>query len=87
LRAYVAAVGAAGKYHETVTWAYMILMHEEMALRSPPEEDFDSMIQRRPDLLDHRYGALAACYPREQLESPDSRRVFVLPRRDKDARR
>jgi hypothetical protein len=87
LRAYVAAVGAAGKYHETVTWAYMILMHEEMALRSPPEEDFDSMIQRRPDLLDHRHGALAACYPREQLESPDSRRVFVLPRRDKDARR
>ena len=80
LRAYVTAVGAAAKYHETVTWAYMILMNEEMQLRALPDEGFDSMIQRRPDLLDHRAGALVACYPRGQLDAADSRRVFMLPR-------
>lgn len=80
LRAYVNAVGAMAKYHETVTWAYMILMNEEMQLRAAPDEGFDAMIQRRPDLLDHRSGALADCYPAGQLDAADSRRVFMLPR-------
>ena len=80
LRRYVTSVGAASKYHETVTWAYMILMNEERELRSPPDEAFDDMIRRRPDLLDHRHGALARSYPAEQLESADARRTLVLPR-------
>lgn len=80
LRTYVAAVGAAAKYHETITWAYLALMNEERVLRSPSGESFDSMILRRPDLLDHRSGALAQCYSREQLDADAARRVFVLPR-------
>lgn len=79
LHAYVAKVGAGGKYHETVTWAYMVLLNEELSLRSPPGESFDAMIQRRPDLLDHRNGALARRYPRSQLDLPEARRVFLLP--------
>lgn len=79
LKAYVASVGANAKYHETVTWAYMVLMNEEMSLRSPPGESFDSMIERRPDLLDHRHGALSHCYAPEDLEAAEARRVFVLP--------
>jgi hypothetical protein len=30
LKRYAASLGAATKYHETVTWAYMILIHERM---------------------------------------------------------
>ncbi|HKE94418.1 MAG TPA: hypothetical protein VKB34_08955 [Povalibacter sp.] len=82
LRAYVTSVGAAAKYHETITWAYMALMNEEMSLRSPPGERFDDMVMRRPDLLDHRAGALMRCYTPEQLQSAEARRVFVLPRRE-----
>lgn len=81
LQAYVAAVGATAKFHETITWAYLVLLNEEMTLRSPPDETFESMIQRRPDLLDHRNGALAQCYPQQQLDSDDARRVLMLPRR------
>jgi hypothetical protein len=81
LKAYVAAGGANAKFHETITWAYLILLNEEMTLRSSPGESFDSMIQRRADLLDHRSGALAGCYPREQLDSDPARRVLMLPRR------
>jgi hypothetical protein len=80
LRAYVAEVGAAAKYHETITWAYLVLLNEERCLRSAPGEGFESMIGRRPDLLDHRNGAIACCYAKEQLEQADARRVFLLPR-------
>ena len=79
LKAYVAAVGAQGKYHETITWAYLALLNEEMSLRSAPGESFDAMIQRRPDLLDHRNGAIARSYSKAQLDVPDARRVFLLP--------
>jgi hypothetical protein len=79
LQNYVAKVGAQDKYHETVTWAYLVLLNEELSLRSPAGESFDAMIQRRPDLLDHRNGAVAQCYSKAQLDSPEARRVFMLP--------
>lgn len=79
LKAYVAHVGAAGKYHETITWAYLVLMNEERVLRSSSNESFEIMIKRRPDLLDHRNGALARLYSQEQLDSAEARCVFVLP--------
>lgn len=80
LQRYVAKVGAQGKYHETISWAYLVLLNEELCLRSPPGESFDAMIRRRPDLLDHRNGAIARCYSKAQLDSTDARRVFQLPR-------
>lgn len=79
LLAYVQRVGAAGKYHETITWAYLVLLNEEMTLRSASSESFDEMVSRRPDLLDHRNGALARCYTREELDHPGASRVFMLP--------
>jgi hypothetical protein len=82
LKKYVAHVGAAAKYHETITWAYLALLNEEMQLRSSPDEAFDTMIARRPDLLDHRHGAFARRYRPADLENPDARRVFLLPTRE-----
>ena len=79
LQNYVAKVGAQSKYHETITWAYLVLLNEELCLRSPVGESFDAMIQRRPDLLDHRNGPVARCYSKAQLDSAESRRVFMLP--------
>jgi hypothetical protein len=81
LKKYVTRVGAAAKYHETITWAYLVLLNEEMELRAPVGESFDAMIARRPDLLDHRNGALSRRYRAADLENPDARRVFVLPMR------
>jgi hypothetical protein len=81
LKAYVQHVGATGKYHETITWAYLVLLNEELVLRSNRDEPFESLVGRRPDLLDHRNGALAAIYSKEQLDRPEARRAFLLPRR------
>jgi hypothetical protein len=79
LQNYVAKVGAQSKYHETITWAYVVLLNEERCLRSPAGESFDAMIRRRPELLDHRNGPIARCYSKTQLDSPEARRVFMLP--------
>lgn len=79
LQNYVAKVGAQSKYHETITWAYLVLLNEELCLRSSADESFDTMIRRRPDLLDHRNGPIARCYSKSQLDSADARRVFMLP--------
>ena len=79
LQNYVAKVGAQSKYHETITWAYLVLLNEERCLRSPPGESFDAMIQRRPELLDHRNGPIARYYSKAQLDSAEARRVFMFP--------
>ena len=81
LNAYVEHVGAAAKYHETITWAYLVLMNEERVLHSSPHETFDEMAARRPDLVDHRAGALSRIYSKAELDDPDARRVFRLPGR------
>lgn len=78
---YIESVGAQGKYHETITWAYMVLLNEELSLGTDRCETFDEVVARRPDLLDHRNGAIAACYSREELDRPEARRTFLLPRR------
>lgn len=79
LKGFVAHVGATAKYHETITWAYLLVLNEERVLRSPPGESFDSLLARRPDLLDHRRGVIARYYSKDELASEAARRVFVLP--------
>jgi hypothetical protein len=79
LRRYVTQLGAAAKYHETLTWAYLALVHERMAGLAGPASSQD-FLASHPELLDHRGGALARCYDVEALtRSPLARRVFVLP--------
>jgi hypothetical protein len=83
LRAYAEAHGAAGRYHETMTWAYLALVHERMS----GHEDADSMLRAHPDLLDHRGGALARHYDVDALLADEvARRVLVLPTREKAPR-
>ena len=94
LRAFAAHAGAPGKYHETLTWAYLALVHERMfALYRERGLDTADRAQRTtvtsldllarfPDLADHRRGALAKYYDvKELVASPTARAVFVLPER------
>lgn len=80
LQGYVAAIGAAARYHETLTWAYLALIHQRMDAGADP--DSLAFLARNPDLLDHRGGALARHYDVAAITaSPIARRVFVLPER------
>lgn len=79
LRRLTTALGAPNKFHATMTWAYVILLHDAMV--HFPGEDFDSLLAKSPAVLDHRGGALSAYYDREQLDGQDARGRFVLPKR------
>lgn len=80
LRRYVAHVGAAEKYHETITWAYLALVRE--AMQGCDAASSEAFLAQHPALLDHQGGALARRYDLSALlADPLARSVFVLPRR------
>jgi hypothetical protein len=80
LRKLTIALGAPEKFHATMTWAYVVLVHD--AMQAPGiEQSFDDLLAQNPGLLDHRSGSLFAHYDRAQLQSDEARRGFVLPRR------
>lgn len=75
LKRYAGSLGASGKYHETVTWAYMFLIHERMAAADHPT--FDAFAEANADLFN---GILTKYYTKEALASELARRTFVMPR-------
>jgi hypothetical protein len=80
LRAFAAAIGAAGRYHETLTWAYLVIV--QVRMHETPCVTSLELLARHPDLLDHRGGALARYYDvASTVASPVARAVFVLPDR------
>jgi hypothetical protein len=76
LKRIVRAAGVPGKYHETITVAFMALVHERMA-SAPSIEDWTTFIERNRDFVVSN--PLAAYYSPDQLNDPLARRVFVLP--------
>jgi len=63
-------------YHETVTVAWMRIMHSMVQGRSA-EEAFDRFLAAHPELLEKR--VLLKYYSRECLLSPEARVEFVDP--------
>ena len=74
LKRYAGSLGASGKYHETITYAFVFLIHQRMAER--PSATFDEFSAANPDLFGP---ILEKYYPPETLASPLARTVFVLP--------
>lgn len=79
LRRFAAANGRPDLYHETITWAYLLLIHERMA--RVQAETWEEFAQRNPDLLTWNPSVLDRYYEKETLGSELARRVFVLPDR------
>jgi hypothetical protein len=79
LRRLAAAAGKPERYHETITWAFLLLINERME-RTGRELDWDEFARRNPDLLRWRPSILEDYYPPDVLASDLARRVFVLPR-------
>jgi hypothetical protein len=86
LRRFAAALGKSGLYHETITWAYVLLINERME-RTGREESWNRFAEANPDLLTWRPSLLDAYYREETLRSDLARRVFVLPDRPGPERR
>ncbi len=80
LQRFALSKGKPQLYHETITWAYLLLIRERIARgRSTPSwEDFSEC---NPDLLIWKGGVLERYYSPAMLQSPLARQIFVLPDR------
>ena len=70
--------GVPALYHETITWAYLLLIHERMQ-RNVALRDWESFKAANPDLFDRRPSILERYYAPETLNSDLARRIFILP--------
>ncbi|HNN94212.1 MAG TPA: hypothetical protein PKI03_18170 [Pseudomonadota bacterium] len=83
LQAFAADAGQPGIYHETMTWAYLLLLRERMA--RCPGTDFATFAGENPDLLTWKPSVLDRYYRAETLASDLARKVFLLPDRGLDS--
>jgi hypothetical protein len=78
LRAFATAHGAPGKYHETMTVAWMLVIAERLA--AVPDLDWPAFAARHPELF-ATPSLLARYYTADTLGSERARRSFVMPDR------
>lgn len=74
LKRYAGSLGASTKYHETITWAFMFLIHERM--QRDPIDSFEEFATANADLLGP---ILQRYYRSETLASDLARGTFVMP--------
>lgn len=77
LKRFAAANGRPELYHATITWAYLLLIHERM--ERTPSDDFDSFALANPDLLTWKPSVLDDYYDPATLGSDLARRTFLMP--------
>lgn len=80
LRAFADHLGKPGLYHETITYAFLMLIGERIA-DGPAAEDWDGFALRNPDLFAGVKAALGRWYSDERLASGRARNGFVMPDR------
>jgi hypothetical protein len=80
LQALARARGKPQLYHETITWAYILLIRERMA-RTGSGQAWPEFAAAHPDLLAGREGILHDYYREETLRSELARSIFVFPDR------
>ena len=77
LKKFAASHGKTQLYHETITCAYLFLIHERMA--SGESVTWEEFARDNPDLLIWKGGILNLYYRDTTLKSDLARKVFLLP--------
>lgn len=77
VKAFATSLGAAEKYHETITVAYMLLIADRSA--QTPDLCWEEFFARWPELFAQTPPLLSIHYSRALLESSQARHTFVLP--------
>ncbi|MEZ5830638.1 MAG: hypothetical protein R3D05_05625 [Dongiaceae bacterium] len=85
LRSFAAHHGKQGLYHETITAAFLALIHERMAQDIMAQGgdftrhlEWDSFAARHPDLFEREL--IGRYYSEDALRSDIARRIFILPK-------
>lgn len=79
IKRFAHAKGATGLYHETITWAFLLLIAERDARK--PAETWQQFAVDNADLLVWKPSILNRYYSKELLESDLARRTFLMPDR------
>ena len=77
LRRFAGHLGVPDKYHETITWAFIVVINQRMA--ESTDSSWHQFCESNPDLFEWPGGVLGTYYADETLKSDLARRVFVLP--------
>jgi hypothetical protein len=75
---FAEAKGKPWLYHETITWAFLLLIRERIARAGMPQS-WTQFAAGNPDLLDWRENILRKYYRSETLSSELAKRTFLLP--------
>jgi hypothetical protein len=78
LTRFAAAKGKPGLYHETITWAFLLLIRERMARTAHPQTWLE-FAASNPDLLNWGDNILKKYYREETLASDLARTTFLFP--------
>ena len=79
IKRFADAKGATGLYHETITWAFLLLIADRQARN--PTATWQAFEGANPDLLVWKPSILERYYSKELLASDLARRAFVMPDR------
>src|SRR5262245_38785578 len=80
LRRFAESKGAAQIYHETITCAYLLLIHERLE-RGGRGLSWEEFATQNADLIERGRVLLEGYYLEETLRSDAARKAFVLPDR------
>ena len=78
LTRYAEAHGKRGLYHETISWAYILLIHERMQRAERPQS-WTEFASANPDLMTWSSTILKQYYRDETLFSDLARKTFLFP--------
>ncbi len=78
LRRYATSLDKADLYHETITYAYLFLVHERIHRLELPHT-WEAVQQLNPELFVYPSPLLEQLYRPETLSSDFARQIFVLP--------
>ena len=77
IKRFADAKGATGQYHETITWAFLLLIAERQARQ--PAATWEQFEADNADLLVWKPSILGRYYSKELLASDLARRTFLMP--------
>lgn len=83
LRRITKALNVPGKYHETITWFYVLIISDRISPAIPAS--WEQFAAANPDLLGNSLELLSNYYSDVRLWSADARQRFLLPDRAKAA--
>ncbi len=77
LRRFVSSLNIEGKYHETITWFFMILIAERQS--ALPANSWEEFSANNRDLVDNSKALLSSHYSTDRLWSQQARQQFLMP--------